>query len=285
MIKQYNGLMNRSHKQENGILARVQSDMEKGNQSGKEGERSALYKLVEQEINHEIDETAETTINVGSTKPPQGWGKKRCLDGTIIGNDLSKDTPSSTTTTTSASANNFSGSTTFERICLNFMMNGSRSSAANNSAEKMKEDVINEEDVEKKMHRFMNIYRMDELHFLRESNCGHEDYDILREIGMYILVNIYCTLGQKFNPIFFKNEMRSLNFTSMFSHKLYCYLKRVKVDCLTPEIPPNDHVDRSTPSLPPVLPAALPSTPSPVTASPADANSSTFDYSDTSNDS
>ena len=36
----------------NGILARVQSDIEKGNQSGKEGERSALYELVEQ-INHE----------------------------------------------------------------------------------------------------------------------------------------------------------------------------------------------------------------------------------------
>ena len=99
------------------LLVDVQKDIDCGNQSGKYGEQSDLYRLVKQikddidekedekdaekeatvELKRKLEENEDTILSGhGRKKPPAGWGVRKGVDGNLTGVDLSKHSGGST---------------------------------------------------------------------------------------------------------------------------------------------------------------------------------------------
>ncbi|KAJ1409524.1 hypothetical protein B484DRAFT_403168 [Ochromonadaceae sp. CCMP2298] len=193
---------------------------EGGNRSQLQGDWSELYKKVRQ-IDEEVEQQreseesrkekdaanrrtiqeAETSIlNKGgasrsSSKPVEGYGKRKNPDGTII------DPPAKSSRTQIG----------FEAQLF----------------EMLKEDDPTKERVERRVEREMlawikSTHKL--THHLYDGPSA-ATLDLLLEITMEVVVNLYCAPGKKFAPDNFKSQMREMELPFLATHKIFQQLE------------------------------------------------------------
>ncbi|KAJ1403391.1 hypothetical protein B484DRAFT_405118 [Ochromonadaceae sp. CCMP2298] len=189
---------------------------EGGNRSQLKGDWSELYKKVRQ-IDEEVEEQRESedakkerdlanrktiqdaetgVLNKGggsksNNKPVEGYGKRRNLDGTFI------DPPAKSTRTQQ----------TFEGILFQSLA---------------EEDVTKERPerrVEREMLEWMMKMHKHTYDVYDGDNCAV--LDLLEEVTLEVLVNLYCAPGKKFAPDNFKTQMREMEFPFLAVHKIF----------------------------------------------------------------
>jgi len=205
------------------ILVDVQKDIDSGNQSGKYGEQSELYKLVKQ-IKDEIDEkedekdvekeaTAELKRKLeenedsilgghGRKKPTAGWGVRKGADGNLTGVDLSTRSGGSTSSTEPARS--------FDQEVISFMR-GARDPSVTDK----------EEIAERSMLAWIQKTQKTVTKLITESGVAVEVLEKIEEITIEVLVSIYCSRGENFIQKTFKTALVEEGISTIATHKLY----------------------------------------------------------------
>jgi len=223
------------------LIEAIQKDVDTGNQSGKAGERSLLYERVKQikdEIDNkdeddqaEIEDTknlkkkmdeAEANLTTTKKKPAGGWGKRKDLDGNIIGNDLSRGKISS--------SHNSSGFNRFEERLFNMVI------PPNQSEANMKVDSM-ESTVEKLMLAWIETNGKNIASVISEAKLNDpKSYQQLEEISIEVLVNLYCTRGSNFKAECFKKALLDEGLPTISTHKIYILMQKWREASVVPTV-------------------------------------------------
>ncbi len=199
----------------------IKRDLETGNQSGKEGERSTLYKLVEnifydideaeatkksaEDLKRKLDENVDLVLAEGGRKKPtKGWGVRMGLDGQL---------DSGSTTTSSVSSKTASPS--FEEQLLN-MLKEPISQA---------QDVV-EETVKDTMQEYLESSDKNIYDCILESRIAGDCAEQVNELGLDVLISIYCARGLNFAQEPFKTALEKVGISVLACHKAYALLQK-----------------------------------------------------------
>jgi hypothetical protein len=200
------------------ILKTAKADIDTGNQSGKTGDLSRKYELVQQifiAMDAEEEEKKDTkkekeqlntiegqTLNGNRPNPL----KKRDLDGNIVdSSDLTKKPKINT----------------FESAMLNFLAGPDGTKNAGSGPEDVTKDVL------LKLSQGTTLEMMLEEAAIR--NADEETVEILYDIGIELMIEIYCTRGWAFGAEKFKDAMERMQVKPIVAHKLYRVLERWRV--------------------------------------------------------
>ena len=218
------------------ILNEVQKDIETGNQSGKDGELSEKYLLVQQikeeiddqdaekatngELKRKLDANADEILKRAKVlKPVEGFGRRKSLDG------------STSDSKGSDSSNSKNTMTSFDEKLLSFL-------------EKDKSTATcPEEDVEKTMAEWIERRGKSELDLLSEGKMPVELFPTLDYIGMDVILNIYCSRSLNFSPIYFKEQLTLLNIGVLETHKIYKVFDKWRIQACDAFKITNSHKD------------------------------------------
>ena len=185
------------------ILSEVQADIERGNQSGKEGEISEKFSMVKQ-IKEEIDEHEYEKATNGDlkrkldanaddilkrakvSKPLEGYGRRKLVDGTFSGGS---DESSSTKTSTS----NKKHLSSFDEKLFSYLEKDKENS----------KQVCNEEITEEHMKAWIKLHDKNELDIVTEGKLPDSFFEMIVYIGIDVLLSIYCSRNMNFSPVYF----------------------------------------------------------------------------------
>ena len=220
----------------NNLRDKIKKEMETGNQSGKSGDRSDLYKLVEQiendieeareekekekEGKRALEETADKIVE-GSDKgkrlkPAQGWGTRVDLNGEIMGNDLGLAS-GGTSSSGGASLN-------WESAALQFLMPKEN--------EKKTAVETEEEKIERKITAYIDDNHFDELAMIAHAKLPSNLIDVISDITVAVIVNIYCSPHNQFSAKVFKESLAELGLPVLACHKLHVLMQTWKRNAL-----------------------------------------------------
>jgi hypothetical protein len=161
------------------ILSEVQADIERGNQSGKEGEISEKFSMVKQ-IKEEIDEPEYEKATNGDlkrkldanaddilkrakvSKPLEGYGRRKLVDGTFSGGS---DESSSTKT----SASNKKHLSSFDEKLFSYLEKDKENS----------KQVCNEEITEEHMKAWIKLHDKNELDIVTEGKLPDSFFEMI----------------------------------------------------------------------------------------------------------
>lgn len=199
------------------VMATYQPDeLKKHNDSKNSGELSRIYELAKQiyeekaeyeeavkkeksdkvESKAKIDATSEKALVKNKVKPIDGFGSRKRLDGSVVGEKRKV----------------ISRSLDDEIVRSLSQINGDE-----NQEEKMEEALL----------KFITDIKKDGLKALvDEANIKNEEEKDqlllqLENISIEILISIYCTRGEKYSAKVFKTAVAELEIQNLHVHKLY----------------------------------------------------------------
>jgi len=211
------------------VLSEVQADIERGNQSGKEGKISEKYSMVKQ-IKEEIDEHEYEKANNGELKrkldanadeilktakvlkPMEGYGRRKLVDGTISGGS-----DESGSTKASASKKHLSS---FDEKLLSYL-------EKDNDVSKQ---TCKEEVVEEQIKAWIKHHDKNELDVVTEGKLPDAFFEMVVYIGIDVLLSIYCSRNMNFSPVYFKEQLVLLNVGFLETHKIYVVLNQWRIN-------------------------------------------------------
>jgi hypothetical protein len=200
------------------VMTAVQADIDKGNQSGKEGELSQLYQYVKQ-INEEIAEKeaakeAEVELKAKLSETEKtiltkaGSLKRKQLDGKIIDNTQSD-----------------------RAVPLSFDDKLLMLAAGTGSQEDKKRKMNADEDrFEATFLKWIEHSKKTLAGLLTDSEVSLRHHDDVEDIGLKTLVSIYCTRDSSFSAVAFKRELREMELPMVVCSKIYMGLQEWRRD-------------------------------------------------------
>ena len=195
------------------LLETIQKDIESGNQSGKEGELNTLYSRARQILNEISDKEAskaagselrekldETERQVLATS---GIHKRKQLDGEVVDITSKRDRQQQPS---------------FEEKL--FML------ASPQQHTKKSDKIVHpaEENFEIRFKHWIDSTGKTFNDLLVKANAGdsyQSDIDNVSDLGLMVLVSIYCTRNADFSAQLFKNELRQMDLSMKFCSKIY----------------------------------------------------------------
>jgi hypothetical protein len=218
------------------VFKAIKNNQFRGNKSDKEdgSERSELCRLaqtIDQEITEKVDQglladdlkvqldhTATSVLAGKRKKPVEGWGERTGLDGKIIANDNSKSSRSSSPRTNS-----------LEQVLLNHLNVLPSASSPSFSSAPMTCSV-DEKATEKKFLEWTKKQRYEAEDLASESGLKFtkyaDDLDILMDLGIEAIINIYCCVGQKFANAFFHTRLLEMRVRPLVIQKIFVALEK-----------------------------------------------------------
>ena len=208
------------------VMKATKADIDTGNQSGKSGEMSRRYELVQQVLN-DIDADEEEQLDEKKKKEATAKAlndieaktlsnrpnplKKRDLEGNILDNSdptrkVKRDS--------------------FDDKLLHFLSGDTSSDKSNEAAV---EDVVKQ-----KLLSFVSSDNKTLEILLEEAGIRNADEDtveILFDIGIEVMIDIYCTRGWNFGAEKFKDSMMQMQLKPIVAHKLYRTLEKWRLFC------------------------------------------------------
>lgn len=209
-------------------LKMVKTDIDKGNQSGKEGEQSTLYKFVKQ-ILDEVDEAEE-----GKTQQKANKAEMEAVEETL----LRKMRGSKRKSESGSDEKEHKSINSFETQLINF-------------TSRQQQNFGEEEfEAEKALMRYIDNekYTVEQLFI----NMDEHTKMLLDEITMRVIINLYCSKGEKFGPKYFKESMKEMEVSPLACHKIYTTLEEWRIKSTDKQAyftPDNDGSSSSTKSL------------------------------------
>jgi hypothetical protein len=212
------------------ILSEVQADIERGNQSGKEGEISEKFSMVKQikveideheyekatngDLKRKLDANADDILKRAKvSKPLEGYGRRKLVDGTFSGGS---DESSSTKT----SASNKKHLSSFDEKLFSYLEKDKENS----------KQVCNEEITEEHMKAWIKLHDKNELDIVTEGKLPDSFFEMIVYIGIDVLLSIYCSRNMNFSPVYFKEQIGLLNIGFLETHKLYVVFNQWRIN-------------------------------------------------------
>jgi len=194
------------------VLTTVQNDIDSGNQSGKEGELSQLYKHV-RTINDDISEKeakqeagTELKEKLNDTEKTilmqSGPLKRKLLNGEVIDNTKTDRPPP----------------LSFNQQLMMFATGDMKSD--------MKKKVAQEEEIfEVSFLEWLTDTEKNVVLLCRQVGMNASYLADIEDIGLKVLVSIYCTRGGNFAARAFKEELREMELPMLACSKIYMGLQ------------------------------------------------------------
>ena len=252
----------------NEIIVSVGKDKETGNQSGKEGDLSQTYKLVQQ-ITDEMDE-AEAEKDYLKTERAEDKVKLEGNEASILGKrqrNSAIGTVNADGTVTvdeeraARRAARTSGNLTGFEKSLFEMLNNDNNDSSSSSTTIVAKNLAYYSDIEEKMRRFceMKGYNLDtlvvEAYAPTQEDAPQEVNKSLRAIGgLSCIINYYCASDGKFEPKEFTAVLKDMEISPLVSRLIHVVLSKWRTSAMLLP-PPGITVGVSPAALSAVTPA------------------------------
>lgn len=182
----------------------VKADIDKGNQSGKDGELSPLYVLVKHVLN-DIDTTEEEKAKDKATKV-----EMEQLENSLLIRMRGKRSPDNDA----------------EHDCSKKSQNTMKSWESHLMAlaeNRAKPIGLAESEAEQRILDYINKEEKTEKHLANQLDEG--TLKSLNEISLRVIVSLYCAKGENFTQRYFKESMKELGIPPLVCHKIYTTLE------------------------------------------------------------
>ena len=89
----------------------------------------------------------------------------------------------------------------------------------------MKKGRLEEVEIESKLTKILEVmYTYD---MINDIGLDQPDGEIFERMGWPCLLNIYCSAGKAFEPVYVKGELKDLGFSPAAAHKIYFYFYKL----------------------------------------------------------
>ena len=92
-----------------------------------------------------------------------------------------------------------------------------------------------DQSAEKKILAFIEKTRKTVEYLITESRISDQKREHLDDIGIPVIISIYCSKGHEFEPAYFKKEMMELGLEALECHKLFGLMQKWREEASKPK--------------------------------------------------